>query len=967
MPPRLQLLGGARVLDDAGFPLQGRAAHRRRLAVLAVLGAARGRFVPRERLLGLLWPDAATADARHSLVESLSVIRRELGIDPFECVGDEVALAAERLACDVDELEHALEAGDGERVSVLYVGPFLDGFVVHDAPEFERWAEEERGRLAGRVATGLEGYAARREAEAGSAAASETWSRLYGLDPFCTRVALRLAAALEAAGDPAGALRHLQTHQALLLAELDLAPPPEVAAAAERLRTAPPAPVEANGIAEAVRNAASLPLRTPGTTVWLAQWVGAPGKEDAGSRLRAMARRAALRAGGAVEGGVGDAVRARFDGPAAAVASAMALLRAAEDRRGGSPGPALAIGLDYGPAGGEEAGDSDLATRRASVSLTLARPGTAAMPLAVARQAGWMPGVDVAGAGAAALPGSAEPEPMALLSPASRPQRDRSQAKPARRWRRAGATALAALAIAVLALLLLDRDRAHSDTTLAPPVRLAVLGCPRGDPALAARCEGLMDLVAAGLVEVDGIEVIRPASYPDGRPYWPADALGTSALPFAPGLRAVQGRLDHGGGRLRQILFLTDPARSGLILAADTMYLPDTEADHLPELLSGRVSRLLRRELGKEIDIGSTHGTRSAAASRLLLRARVLRYGAQDSLGTGDPVRVRLGLADLALADTLLEQAEAADRSWVEPVVERTLVALLAGGASPAAAREGRYRAAAAHGTRAVRLAPGSPAAHEAQGRALWELTSLAAFADSGPALIRRASEALQAALRLQEERATTLYLLSELWYYQGDFAGSYALAVRGYRADPYLRGRTDLVRRYFRALLSMGEHVRAEAACRQGAEDFPDDLRFADCPLVLMARGHGVADPGTADSLRRELLRRAGAGDASGLDYPPFHWTAMYAAVLARAGRTGEAAVVLDQVRSGVRAEMQRVRRQGGDGEDLWISFLFDDAHVRVQMGDAAGARRALDELSAQRPYYRDYVRSDHLFRALH
>ncbi|HYW08751.1 MAG TPA: BTAD domain-containing putative transcriptional regulator, partial [Longimicrobium sp.] len=418
MAALLQLLGGARILDASGAPLQGRAAHRRRLAVLAVLGAARGRAVPRERLLALLWPDAAVADARHSLVESLSVIRRELGTDPFSCVGDEVALLPERLACDVDELERAAAEGDGERAAALYAGPFLDGFVVHDAPEFERWAEEERGRLATLVARSLEAYASRREAEMGLGAAREAWARLYALDPFRTHIALRLGAALEAAGDPGAALRHLRAHEALLRAELELPPSPELSAAIEELRTPSPPSVEA------VRNAAPLPATpAPSTTVWVAQWVGAPTPPDAGKLLAGLARRAALRAGGTVEGWVSDAVRARFDGPAGAVAAAMALLRAWENRSAGVPSGALAIGFGQAPASVEEPGEPDAATLRASVALTVARPGTAAMPALVARQAGQIAGVDTSDAGTAILPGSPEPEPMARLSPRPRAAR----------------------------------------------------------------------------------------------------------------------------------------------------------------------------------------------------------------------------------------------------------------------------------------------------------------------------------------------------------------------------------------------------------------------------------------------------------------------------------------------------------------------------------------------------------------
>ena len=42
-------------------------------------------------------------------------------------------------------------AADGHEALELYRGPFLPGFFVADAPEFERWMEEERARLRARA------------------------------------------------------------------------------------------------------------------------------------------------------------------------------------------------------------------------------------------------------------------------------------------------------------------------------------------------------------------------------------------------------------------------------------------------------------------------------------------------------------------------------------------------------------------------------------------------------------------------------------------------------------------------------------------------------------------------------------------------------------------------------------------------------------------------------------------------
>src|SRR5262245_59549033 len=87
----LQLLGDPLLVGPAG-PVTGRAAYRRRLALLSILAVARGRPVGRERIIGLLWPDNPAEAARHTLSEALYVLRKELADDVFTTVGDEVAL-----------------------------------------------------------------------------------------------------------------------------------------------------------------------------------------------------------------------------------------------------------------------------------------------------------------------------------------------------------------------------------------------------------------------------------------------------------------------------------------------------------------------------------------------------------------------------------------------------------------------------------------------------------------------------------------------------------------------------------------------------------------------------------------------------------------------------------------------------------------------------------------------------------
>lgn len=98
----------------------------------------------------------------------------------------------------------------------MYGGPFLDGFRLPGAPEFDRWVEDERGSLAQRHVEVLERLA-RRVAERGDAAgAAEWWRRLADLDSLNARIATELMRSLVAAGDPGGALKHARIYEALL-------------------------------------------------------------------------------------------------------------------------------------------------------------------------------------------------------------------------------------------------------------------------------------------------------------------------------------------------------------------------------------------------------------------------------------------------------------------------------------------------------------------------------------------------------------------------------------------------------------------------------------------------------------------------------------------------------------------------------------------------------------------------------
>jgi TolB-like protein/DNA-binding SARP family transcriptional activator len=140
---------------------------------------------------------------------------------------------------DAVELDTALAHGDHAGAVALYKGPFLDGFFLSDAPEFEQWAARERERLAARYAKALEALAEQAEAKGDASGAAEWWKRRAVQDPYDSRVALRLMQSLEASGNRAAALQHASIHRRLLEQEFGIAAASEITAYAEKLRRKP--------------------------------------------------------------------------------------------------------------------------------------------------------------------------------------------------------------------------------------------------------------------------------------------------------------------------------------------------------------------------------------------------------------------------------------------------------------------------------------------------------------------------------------------------------------------------------------------------------------------------------------------------------------------------------------------------------------------------------------------------------
>ena len=285
---RLRAFGGLGLQRD-GAPVDGAAAQRKALALLAVVATARASGVGREKLVALFWPESDDEHGRGALKQTLHVLRRQLGATDALLGTAEVRLNGEVIESDVGLFLDALDRGDAERAVGYYAGPFLDGVHVDSSAELERWIDGERAALARRHTDALEQLARGADARGAHEEAVGWWRRLQAADLLSGRAALGLMLALDAAGDRAGALQHARVHETILRQELGRPPDPAVTALAARLReveTAPRPAASPEVTAPRPADSAPAPDREPDRELPPPAWWAAPARPATRPRRR---------------------------------------------------------------------------------------------------------------------------------------------------------------------------------------------------------------------------------------------------------------------------------------------------------------------------------------------------------------------------------------------------------------------------------------------------------------------------------------------------------------------------------------------------------------------------------------------------------------------------------------------------------------------------------------------------------
>ncbi len=191
-------------------------------AILCVLARTPGQRMARADLATLIWGERGEAQARASLRQELTALRRLL---------PEATLASDRTHVWLEE--GAVE----EAPAAATAAPFLEGFQL-TSPGFSDWlAEQRRNHSDSALGDALRRAEQALEAGAGDSARRAARDAL-AIDPIA-EPAIRLLMRAEAAlGNRAGALAAYRYFAAGLHAELQVAPTPETAALADSLRAA---------------------------------------------------------------------------------------------------------------------------------------------------------------------------------------------------------------------------------------------------------------------------------------------------------------------------------------------------------------------------------------------------------------------------------------------------------------------------------------------------------------------------------------------------------------------------------------------------------------------------------------------------------------------------------------------------------------------------------------------------------
>jgi DNA-binding SARP family transcriptional activator len=237
---RLNMLGDFQMYDASGNLVTLSA--KKSQALLAYLGVKPTQLVSREKIANILWSSTGPEQARQSLRQLLSSLRKELlQISAKQKIlveeSDFLRLDPAAITSDVTEFESLVAGGTEEALTQavqLYRGDLLDGFAI-DEERFDQWLLAERDRLhrmALRAHQQLIELQTRRGAVDDAIGTAQRSLRIDVLQEPVHRSLMRL---YMQSGDLVNALQQYETCAKVLKRELRIDPDPETKALQQQI------------------------------------------------------------------------------------------------------------------------------------------------------------------------------------------------------------------------------------------------------------------------------------------------------------------------------------------------------------------------------------------------------------------------------------------------------------------------------------------------------------------------------------------------------------------------------------------------------------------------------------------------------------------------------------------------------------------------------------------------------------
>jgi len=195
------------------------------VALLLYLCRRMGTEVPRETICAMLWPDSGEEQARGSLRQTLSVLRKSLDQGQGGFIGSSKSAATiqgDSLFVDANVFEAECGLSTDEKIA-LYRGDLAEG-LSGVSPEFDRWLETERRVMQTRLLDYLGQVLSRRTQNSGFEDALATATRMIEIDPLQEHIHRNVMEILSAQGKFDAALRQYEKLSALLQQELGVQP-----------------------------------------------------------------------------------------------------------------------------------------------------------------------------------------------------------------------------------------------------------------------------------------------------------------------------------------------------------------------------------------------------------------------------------------------------------------------------------------------------------------------------------------------------------------------------------------------------------------------------------------------------------------------------------------------------------------------------------------------------------------------